>query len=119
MIKILPALSLLLTACNVNIDSRNGNWDCGNSQIFIKNDLIEIAFTHQGKKITEKGSLQPHNDIGYALKWDKSNTNFQGTSKAVFESSKILANRLHVSESVILECRKNSGQLEKAQPPIE
>jgi hypothetical protein len=95
-----------LTGCSGNLDSRNGTWDCGSSQITIFDNEVSIEFIAQDKTVKEVGRLNSHNDIGFALDWDKGNKFWTGTSKAVFSSSKVLLNKLDVFGTKQLSCNK-------------
>lgn len=99
-------LVLALTGCSDNLDSRNGTWDCGSSQITIFDNEVSIAFLDQDKTVKEVGRLNSHNDLGFALNWDKGNKFWTGKSQAVFGSSNALLNKLEVFGTKQLSCNK-------------
>lgn len=97
---------LVLSGCSSNLDGKNGQWDCGSSQVTIVDNEVSIEFIDLDKTVKEVGQLSSHNDLGFALTWNGQNKFWTGTSKAVFSSSKVLLNKLDVFGTKQLSCRK-------------
>ena len=104
--KIFMMFVLVLSGCSSNLDGKNGKWDCGSSQLTIIDNEVSIEFIDQDKTVKEVGRLNSHNDIGFALNWDKGNKFWTGTSQAVFGSSNALLNKLEVFGTKQLSCTK-------------
>jgi hypothetical protein len=97
---------LVLSGCSSNLDGKNGQWDCGSSQVTIIDNEVSIEFIDQDKTVREVGQLSPHHELGFALAWNSQNKFWTGTSQAVFSSSKVLLNKLDVLGTKHLSCRK-------------
>lgn len=104
--KILVILMIFVAGCSKQADSRNGNWQCGQTHISIKDGEVLISFDFDTRRIVEYGRLEIDSDVGFALKWDKQNISWSGTSRAVFGGTKIIPNHLEILGSRTLSCTR-------------